>query len=199
MLNERMARDREKEKQLMERFNALLDEGRYDDALDVAAIVEEVDPERRHAPRRHGLVATSSATITSCKWLAPRAGRISSTRSIRWNCRRFRFPDDPPIVYPGCAVVERNVGAPQGPLRLDGPEGHGRSRAAHRTGPAIAAQGSRSGVHRSTARGSRRPVAGRVRHPDQARHGGARRPGRAARPADHRQSCTAFPCVRPCG
>ena len=40
-----MARDREKEKQLVDRFNALIDEGRYDDALKVAQHASsEVDP-----------------------------------------------------------------------------------------------------------------------------------------------------------
>ena len=44
LLNDRMARDREKEKQLVDRFNALVDEGRYDEALDVAGTLEDVDP-----------------------------------------------------------------------------------------------------------------------------------------------------------
>ena len=45
LLNDRLARDIEKEKQLIDRFNALIDERRYDEAIDVAAIVEEVDPD----------------------------------------------------------------------------------------------------------------------------------------------------------
>ncbi|MEX0611797.1 MAG: VWA domain-containing protein, partial [Pirellulales bacterium] len=45
LLNERLAREREKEKQLVDRFSALIDEQRYDEALDVASAIEEVDPE----------------------------------------------------------------------------------------------------------------------------------------------------------
>ena len=43
LLNERLTRNREKEKQLVDRFNALIDEQRYDEALDVAATLEEID------------------------------------------------------------------------------------------------------------------------------------------------------------
>src|SRR6185295_16907176 len=45
LLNDRLARDREKEKQLVDRFDALIDEGRYDEALRVAATIHEVDPD----------------------------------------------------------------------------------------------------------------------------------------------------------
>ena len=44
LLNERLSRNREKEKQLVDRFDALIDEGHYDDALRVANTIKEVDP-----------------------------------------------------------------------------------------------------------------------------------------------------------
>ena len=45
LLNERLARNEEKEKQLMDRFDSLMDERRFDEALQVAAVVEDVDPD----------------------------------------------------------------------------------------------------------------------------------------------------------
>ena len=45
LLMERLSRQREKEKQLFDRFNNLVDEGRYTAAEDVAATVEEIDPQ----------------------------------------------------------------------------------------------------------------------------------------------------------
>ena len=49
LLNDRMARNREKEKQLVDRFNALIDERRFDEALEVAGTLDGSRPDRRDA------------------------------------------------------------------------------------------------------------------------------------------------------
>jgi hypothetical protein len=105
MLNERLAREQEREKQLVERFNALVDELRYDEALDVAAIIEEVDPDGVTP-----VVANVSLELQRNYYLQ------QVVRAARW--RNFfdslyqvelssvPFPDDPPIVYPPAPVWE---------------------------------------------------------------------------------------------
>ncbi len=99
LLTERLARDREKEKQLMDRFGSLIDERRYDEALDVAATVEELDPEGV-TPR----VANVWGELKRNDYL------MQVARAARWRnffdtlytveVSSIPFPDDPPIVYP---------------------------------------------------------------------------------------------------
>ncbi|HEX3600008.1 MAG TPA: hypothetical protein VHU84_07680 [Lacipirellulaceae bacterium] len=105
LLNDRMARDREKEKQLVDRFNALVDEHRYDDALDVAATLDQVDP-NGVTP----VVALVSSQFRRNDYL------MQITRAARWRNyfdtlyevekSSVPFPDDPPIVYPAAPVWE---------------------------------------------------------------------------------------------
>jgi hypothetical protein len=105
LLNERLAREREKEKQLVDRFSALVDEQRFDEALDVAAIVDEVDPEGVTP-----VVAYVGAELKRNNYLQ------QVTRAARWDnyfntlyqveLSDVPFPDDPPIVYPAAPVWE---------------------------------------------------------------------------------------------
>jgi hypothetical protein len=105
LLNERLARDREKEKQLVERFGALIDELRFDEALDVAATLEELDP-NGVTP----VVAYVSGELRRNDYL------MQVTRAARWTnwfdtmyqveLSHVPFPDDPPIVYPAAPVWE---------------------------------------------------------------------------------------------
>ena len=105
LLNDRMARNREKEKQLVDRFNALIDERRFDEALDVASTLNEVDP-TGVTP----VVALVSSEIRRNDYL------MQVTRAARWTNffdtlyevekSSVPFPDDPPIVYPSAPVWE---------------------------------------------------------------------------------------------
>lgn len=105
LLNDRLARDREKEKQLVDRFGALIDELRFDEALDVAATLEELDPEGVTP-----VVAYVSAELRRNHYLQ------EVTRAARWQnyfdtlfqveLSHVPFPDDPPIVYPAAPIWE---------------------------------------------------------------------------------------------
>jgi len=99
-LVEETARNRQKVKQLMDRFNSLMDEGRYSEAEDViAAQVLELEP--------------LSATPPAALW----ASRFGGNWDTLWTLRDIRhrnfaramlgvekalipFPDEPPIMYP---------------------------------------------------------------------------------------------------
>ncbi|MCI0333714.1 MAG: VWA domain-containing protein [Planctomycetes bacterium] len=105
LLNDRLARDREKEKQLVDRFRALIDERRFDEALDVAATLEEIDPQGVTP-----VVAYVSAELHRNHYLQ------EVTRAARWQnyfdtlyqveLSHVPFPDDPPIVYPAAPIWE---------------------------------------------------------------------------------------------
>ena len=98
-LNDRLALDAEKEKQLMKRFEALMDEGQYLEAAEVAETVEEVDPDG----------VTPRAAVLNAR--LKRAYHLQQVaRAARWNAffetmyqvelSHIPFPDNPPIVYP---------------------------------------------------------------------------------------------------
>ncbi len=105
LLNDRLARDREKEKQLVDRFNALVDERRYDEALEVAGTIDEVDPVGVTP-----VVALVSSEFRRNDYL------MQVTRAARWTNffdtlyevekSAVPFPDDPPIVYPAAPIWE---------------------------------------------------------------------------------------------
>jgi uncharacterized membrane protein YgcG len=105
LLNDRLARDREKEKQLVDRFDALIDELRFDEALDVAATLEDLDP-TGVTP----VVAYVGGELRRNDYL------MQVTRAARWQnwfdtlyqveLSHVPFPDDPPIVYPAAPVWE---------------------------------------------------------------------------------------------
>jgi hypothetical protein len=105
LLEERFARERELETQLVARYNALMDEGRFDEAIEVAAAIEEVDPEGVTP-----VVALVSSELMRNDYL------MQVTRAARWTnffdtlyqveLSSVPFPDDPPIVYPAAPVWE---------------------------------------------------------------------------------------------
>ena len=105
LLNERLTRRIEREDQLMDRFQALIEERRYIEAEEVAQIVEEIDP-NGPTPR----VATHWARIQRHEYLMQAAR--SARRQAHWDTMyevelsHIPFPDNPPIIYPEAPVWE---------------------------------------------------------------------------------------------
>ncbi len=105
LLNQRLARNREKEKQLVDRFDALMDEGHYEDALKVASTVHQVDP----------IGVTPVVALESTEFMR-NDYLMQLTRAERWTNyfdtlyqnekSSVPFPDDPPIVYPAAPIWE---------------------------------------------------------------------------------------------
>jgi len=105
LLNERLMRRIDRKQQLMNRFEALMDEQRYEEAGEVAQFVEQLEPQGV-TPR----VATHWARFSRNHHLQQVA------RAARWNAffdalyqtelSHIPFPDNPPIVYPDAAYWE---------------------------------------------------------------------------------------------
>ncbi len=99
LLNERLTRRIEREKQLMDRFSSLVDERRYEEAIEVAQIVEEIDA-HSVTPR----VATLWARQKRSHYLqqVARAARHQAFFDTMYQIElsHIAFPDNPPIVYP---------------------------------------------------------------------------------------------------
>ncbi|MCH7752105.1 MAG: VWA domain-containing protein, partial [Planctomycetes bacterium] len=103
LLNERLARNVEKEKQLMNRFHALIDETRYLEAEEVAQITEEIDP--------HGVtprVATLWSRQKRNDYLqqVARAARHQAFFDSMYQIELSHIPtpDNPPIIFPDAEV-----------------------------------------------------------------------------------------------
>ncbi len=105
LINERLNRRLEREKQLMDRFDALMDERKYVEAEQVAEIVEEVDPDGVTP-----VMATLMARHTRHDYLQQVAR--SARHAAAWDTlfqielSHIPFPDNPPIVYPDAPVWE---------------------------------------------------------------------------------------------
>ncbi|MCA9233827.1 MAG: VWA domain-containing protein, partial [Planctomycetales bacterium] len=105
VLNDRLNRRIEREKQLMDRFDALMSERNYVQAEEVAAIVEEIDPDS---------VTARSATLWSRTkrhvYLVDvaRSARHAAAFDAMYQIElsHIPFPDNPPIVYPDAEVWE---------------------------------------------------------------------------------------------
>jgi tetratricopeptide (TPR) repeat protein len=99
MLNDKLLRDREKEKQLVARFGALINEGHYDDALKVAATIDEVDPV---GPTPVVALAETEMERNNYLMQLTRAQRWTGFFDTMYQVEKSSvpFPDDPPIVYP---------------------------------------------------------------------------------------------------
>jgi hypothetical protein len=99
MLNEELARNIERETQLMARFNAAIDERRFDVAHDVALAVQEIDP-TGVTP----VVALASSELERNLYLQEitRANRWTNFFDALYQVEQSSvpFPDDPPIIYP---------------------------------------------------------------------------------------------------
>jgi hypothetical protein len=105
LLNERLNRRLEREKQLMDRFDALMDERKYVEAEEVAEIVEEVDPEGVTP-----VMATLQARHVRHEYLqdVTRVARHAAAWDTMFQTElaHIPFPDNPPIVYPDAPVWE---------------------------------------------------------------------------------------------
>ncbi len=105
LLGERLTRRLEREKQLMLRFDALMDERKYNEATEVAAIVDEIDPQgvtpvaatlmARHSRHYYLQMITRSARHEAA-W----------ETMLQMELSHIPFPDNPPIVYPDAPVWE---------------------------------------------------------------------------------------------
>ena len=105
LLNERLTRRIEREKQLLARFNALVDDQQYLEAEEVALIVEEIDPEGV-TPR----VATLWSRHKRAHYLqdVARTARHKAFFDTMYQVElsMIPFPDSPPIIYPDADVWE---------------------------------------------------------------------------------------------
>ena len=105
LVNERLSRDMETEKQLIAKFNALIDDRQYLDAEEVAQIAEEVDP-NGVTPR----VATLYSRQKRHHYLqqVARTARHKATFDTLYQheLSAIPFPDVPPIVYPDAEIWE---------------------------------------------------------------------------------------------
>ena len=104
-LNERLIRRLDREKQLMDRFNALMDERRFIESQEVAQIVEDIDP-NGVTPRAAQL--WSRATEHYYLQQVVRSARHKATWDTLYQVElsHIPFPDSPPIVYPEASVWE---------------------------------------------------------------------------------------------
>lgn len=105
LLNSRLTRRIEREKQLMNRFNALMDERKYVEAEEVATIIEEIDPD--------GLVPQQASLWARHKrhhylQQVARAARHKAAFDTMYQIElsHIPFPDNPPIIYPEADVWE---------------------------------------------------------------------------------------------
>ncbi|MEM6330390.1 MAG: hypothetical protein AAF790_09085, partial [Planctomycetota bacterium] len=105
LLNDRLTQKRQREKQLLDRFDALMDERRYEEASEVAQIVEETDP-NGVTPVAAGLwAANNRADYLNRTYRAARAkGFIDSLLLVE--LAAVPLSDDPPIVYPSASEWE---------------------------------------------------------------------------------------------
>ncbi|WP_197531434.1 VWA domain-containing protein [Posidoniimonas corsicana] len=94
-----MEQNREREKQLMDRFNALMDEEQYAQAEEVAEIVRTIDPEGVTPVAADQWAAFSRYHYQNQQLRALRAKAwIETLAQVEQSA--IPFPDNPPIVYP---------------------------------------------------------------------------------------------------
>jgi hypothetical protein len=110
LINQRLARDIERTKQLVGRFNALVDEHRYDEAVDLADILYEGAPQSVVTMYK-GIPESVVATVAE-QWSQLKRNEYFAeiARQARWRgfvdtlylveTSAIPFPDSPPIVYP---------------------------------------------------------------------------------------------------
>ncbi len=105
LINERLMRQMEREKQLVQRMNALLEEHRYEEAQELAQILYEVDPDgvtpvvaelSSRFGRHHYLQEITREERHRAAWDAWYQVELSA----------IPFADEPPIVYPPADVWE---------------------------------------------------------------------------------------------
>ena len=103
LINDRLTQKQQREKQLMDRFNSLMDERRYVEAMEVADIVEEIDP-NGVTPVAAGLWAAHSKAhhFNEVTRAAKAQGFIDALAQVEMAA--VPIPDEPPIVYPAAEV-----------------------------------------------------------------------------------------------
>ncbi len=103
MLNADLMRRIDKEDQLLERFEALIEEQRYLEAQEVAFVAEQLDPDGV-APRVAGIWAQAKRNdylqqvARAARW----KGFFDTMYQIQLSA--IPFPDNPPIIYPDAEV-----------------------------------------------------------------------------------------------
>ncbi|HEY3391839.1 MAG TPA: hypothetical protein VGK58_03980 [Lacipirellulaceae bacterium] len=105
LMEAQLERNIEREQQLIDRYNALMDEGRYDEAMEVSAAVQEVDPE-----------GVTPVVAFASSYLMRNDYMMQVVRANRWTgffdtlyqveLSAVPIPDDPPIVYPPAPIWE---------------------------------------------------------------------------------------------
>ncbi len=105
LINDRLVRRQEKEKQLVDRMNALLDERRYEEAEEISQIIYELDPDGVTP-----VVAELSTRMKRHHYLQEitreRRHRASWETWYQVELAGIPFPDEPPIVYPDAEFWE---------------------------------------------------------------------------------------------
>ncbi|BBO31781.1 VWA domain-containing protein [Lacipirellula parvula] len=104
-LDAQLTRNIEREKQLMDRFNALMDERRYVEAEEVAAIVNEVDP-NGVTPRVAVLWARQQRHVYLQQVTRSARHAAAWDTMFQTELSHIPFPDNPPIVYPDAPIWE---------------------------------------------------------------------------------------------
>ncbi len=102
-LEQKLVRDTERERQLVERVSMLIDQGDYKQAEEVAKLLEELDPEG----------ATPTAAVLQTRFVH-QYNDVMVVRADRWRywneslyqveLSSIPFPDEPPILYPPAEV-----------------------------------------------------------------------------------------------
>ena len=111
LINENLLRDQQKMQQLMERFNSLMDEGRYRFAEEAAAAEAQKLADTMPAKSSVPLAATLLSR-TKGYWTDAMAVRVQRQKAVidtlyQVETSHVPFPDDPPIVYPDAEVWQR--------------------------------------------------------------------------------------------
>ena len=176
LLLDRFERQREKERQLMSRFEALIDEGRFEEAQEVAEIVEEVDP--------RGVTPRVARIYAQTRKLWERTDEVRRRKSQAWADSLYQnelaaipFVGDPPIVYPDAEWWQEM--SARRLARYGTADTAGEGEAERRINNALQEPLTSAGLDfTETPLGrSCRVPSGRVRDQHPAGHAGARRPG----------------------
>ncbi|MBN1853147.1 MAG: hypothetical protein JW829_10505, partial [Pirellulales bacterium] len=104
-MNDRFLRTIQKQKQRMESFESLMDENRYKEAVDMAGLVEEVDP-NGVVPRVATLWARLAGNERDMQIIRAERHRAFFDALYQSERSSVPFPDEPPIVYPPADVWE---------------------------------------------------------------------------------------------
>ncbi|MCG2684963.1 MAG: hypothetical protein L6306_15270 [Planctomycetales bacterium] len=107
LVSENLMRDQEKVRQLMERFNSLMEEGRYRYAEEVAAVEAKKLAPNSPAPVLASLQAQMVGYYND--FMELRLARQKAVVDVLYQVEKSAvpFPDEPPIVYPDAEVWQQ--------------------------------------------------------------------------------------------